>query len=143
MRFCLCLFLVASFAAHAADLSKSTVLEGRLKVQQGKAPVVETKDHQSIILEGDETATKVLNDARLNGYEVQARGHMSGQYRFVVDPSHNHSLLVRDKGKLKLVSYWYDICSIRSFTPGPCVCCQRETALDLLDPDHVHDSDHE
>jgi len=42
---------------------------------------------------------------------------------------------VRQDGKLKLVTYWCDICAIRAYTPGPCVCCQRETTLDLRDPD--------
>jgi hypothetical protein len=37
---------------------------------------------------------------------------------------------------MKLVSYWCDICTIRSYTPGPCVCCQKDTTLDLIDPDH-------
>jgi hypothetical protein len=27
------------------------------------------------------------------------------------------------------------VCNIRAYTPGPCVCCQRETTLDLIDPD--------
>ena len=30
-----------------------------------------------------------------------------------------------------MVSYWCEVCSIRTFTPGVCMCCQDETAVDL------------
>jgi len=29
------------------------------------------------------------------------------------------------------------VCGIRAYTPGPCVCCQAETELDLRDPDNI------
>jgi hypothetical protein len=77
----------------------------------------------------------VLADPRLNGFEVQAKGHLDAG-RFVIDPIHTHSLLVNQAGHLKLVTYWCDVCTIRAYTPGPCVCCQKETTLDLIDPDH-------
>jgi hypothetical protein len=45
------------------------------------------------------------------------------------------AVLVRQGGRLKYVTYWCEVCSIRSYAPGPCWCCQRETTLDLRDPD--------
>ena len=75
-------------------------------------------------------------EAVSNGFEAQAKGQFTAPDRFVVAPSHTHPLLVHAKdGHLKLVSYWCDVCTIRSYTPGPCVCCQKETTLDLIDPD--------
>ena len=34
-----------------------------------------------------------------------------------------------------MVTYWCEVCAIRSYTPGLCVCCRDETTLDLRDPD--------
>jgi hypothetical protein len=32
-----------------------------------------------------------------------------------------------------LVTYYCDVCSIRYYQPGRCVCCQQETRVDLHD----------
>ena len=77
----------------------------------------------------------MLADTRLNGFEIRAKGNLTGPGKFPVDASYKHSLLVRQNGHLKMVTYWCDVCSIRAYTPGPCRCCQRETVLDLRDPD--------
>jgi hypothetical protein len=29
------------------------------------------------------------------------------------------------------------VCSIRAYAPGPCVCCQKDTDLDLRDLDDI------
>jgi hypothetical protein len=133
MRYCLCLF-AAALACFAAE-PQTVSVRGKLTVHEGAPATVETSDHQIVALDGDTVTRKVLNDERLNGFEVEAHGHFTGPGRFTINPTHTHSLLVRQNGKLKLVSYWCDICSIRAYTPGPCVCCQRETNLDLIDPD--------
>jgi hypothetical protein len=126
MRYCLC-FLLAATTLLAAEI------RGKLTVRNGSA-TLETADHKQISLLGDETAQKVLSDQRLNGFEVQARGRFTAPERFEIEPSHTHPLLVHKDGKLKLVSYWCGVCSVRSYTPGPCVCCQEETTLELIDP---------
>jgi len=110
-------------------------LRGKLIVHAGGPATIETPDHQTVKLEGDDTTTKLLGDSRLSGFEVEARGHFIAPGRFRIDPSHTHSLMVRQDGRLKLITYWCDVCSIRAYTPGPCVCCQKETTLDLRDPD--------
>ena len=134
MRFCLCL-LMAAVSVFAADSKSAGHLRGKVKIHPGQSATVETADGQTVALGGDETSQKILQDTRLNGYEIDARGHFTTPGHFQLDPSHTHSMLVRDGGKLKLVTYWCEICAIRSYTPGPCVCCQRETMLDLRDPD--------
>ncbi len=135
MRFCLCLCALA-VASWAADLHPGQPLRGKLSVHQGAPATLETLDHKTVQLDGDDTIQKLLSDDRLNGFDVEARGHFTSPGRFLIDPSYTHSLLVRKDGKLKLITYWCDICHIRAYTPGPCVCCQRETTLDLRDPDH-------
>jgi hypothetical protein len=135
MRFCLCLFAVAALCV-AADSKQSVLVRGKLIVREGQPTVMETAEHKSIKLEGDDGTLKVLGDPRVNGFEAQAKGRFAAPDRFVIDPPHTHPLLVRKDGHLKLVSYWCDICTIRSYTPGPCACCQKDTTLDLIDPNH-------
>lgn len=132
MRFCLCFFAVAALCL-AAD---STIVRGKLIVRDGQPTVLETADRQRIQLDGDDQTKKVLADPRVNGFETQAKGRFTAPDRFVIDPSHTHPMLVKKDGHLKLVSYWCDICTIRSYAPGPCACCQKDTTLDLIDPDH-------
>ena len=119
----------------AADLRPGVVLRGKLRVREGQPATLETADRKLITLEGDDTTSKLLGDGRLSGYEVEARGRFTAPDRFRIDPSHTQSLMVRQDGRLKLITYWCDVCSIRAYTPGPCVCCQRETTVDLRDPD--------
>jgi len=135
MRFCLCLFAVAALCI-AADSKQSVIVRGKLIVRDGQPTVLETEDRKSLKLEGDDTTVKVLADPRINGFEAQAKGRFAAPDRFVIDPTHTHPLLVRKDGQLKLVSYWCDVCTIRSYTPGPCACCQKDTALSLIDPEH-------
>ena len=133
MRACLCI-LAAAFLGAAAE---TQTLDGNLVIAEGQAPLLEAAGHKLIHLDGDETTRSVLTDVRLNGFTVQAKGHFTAPDRFLIDPIHTRAMLVRQGGKLRMVTYWCDICSIRSFTPGPCVCCQRETTLDLRDPDEL------
>ena len=132
MRFCLCLL---AFAALCLGADPTTV-RGKLLVHEGQPTVVQTAEGRKLPLDGDDPTRKVLADPRLNGFEIQAKGKFDSNGRFVIDPIHTHSLLVNQAGHLKLVSYWCDVCTIRAYTPGPCVCCQKETTLDLIDPDH-------
>jgi hypothetical protein len=126
---------MAAATCFAAD-SQTTSVRGKLIVREGNPSAVETPEHQTIELDGDEPTKKVLGDARLNGFEIQAQGKFSTPVRFSLSLAHLRPLLVRDKGQWKLVTYWCEICSIRAFTPGPCACCQRNTELDLRDPEH-------
>jgi len=130
-----CLLALIAGSLFAADPGPGVSLRGKLIVREGKPTTLETAGHQIITLEGDDTTSKLLGDGRLSGFEVEARGRLIAPGRFRIDPSHTHSLMVRQDGRLKLITYWCDVCSIRAYTPGPCVCCQKETTLDLRDPD--------
>lgn len=135
MRFCLCLLAVA-MGCLAADSHTSVTLRGKLLVD-GNSAAIETPDHKRIAVDGDNQTRKVLHDTRLDGFSVEAKGHFTAPDRFLIDPIHTRALLVRKDGALKMITYWCNVCSIRSFTPGPCVCCQRETTIDLRDPDDI------
>jgi hypothetical protein len=138
MRSCLVLFAVAGFCAaglSADGLPHGETLRGTLHVPDKGPATVATADHRTIVLDGDETTRKVLGDRRLNGFSIEGRGHFTSPDRFLLDPSYLRSLLVRQDGKLKLITYFCDVCNIRAYIPGPCACCQRETVLELRDPD--------
>jgi hypothetical protein len=132
MRFCLRLLVLAGSLYFAEP---SVALRGKLTLRGGKPPAIETAEHQLITLDGDGPTRQVLTDQRLNGFDLETKGRFTAPDRFLIDPSHTRAMLVRQDGKLKMVTYWCDICSIRAYTPGLCVCCQRETTLDLRNPD--------
>jgi hypothetical protein len=134
MRCCLLLALGA-FALFAAGSPSPDTLRGKLAIHENAPATVETPDHKTVTLDGDETTLKVLTDRRLNGFQIEAKGKFTAPGKFTIGPSYQHSLLVRQNGKLKMITYWCDVCSIRDYTPGPCRCCQKETILDLRDPD--------
>jgi hypothetical protein len=137
MRVCLYLLVLAAISLHAATPPKNETVRGKLVVNSGEATVVETAEHQRIVLDGDQPTRKVLHDPRVNGFEVEARGHFTAPGQFLVDPQHTRALVVRENGKPKMITYWCDVCYIRAYAPGPCVCCQKDTDLELRDLDDI------
>jgi hypothetical protein len=133
MRYCLWIALFAA-AAWASEMPSHEVLRGKLLVRDGKPAAVETADHKVVELAGDESTGKVLADKRLNGFQVEARGHFTSPAKFAIDPFHERGLVAVDKGKVKVITYYCDVCNIRTYVPGPCACCQKETTLELRDP---------
>jgi hypothetical protein len=134
MRICL---LAAVFAATVALAvpSDTQKVQGKLVVRTGQPPTLETASRRVLTLDGDEPTRGVLNDKRLNGFELEAKGHFVAPDKFLIDPIHMHAILVHKDGHLKYVTYWCDTCGIRTWSPGLCWCCQQETTLDLRDPD--------
>src|ERR1035437_1297233 len=122
MRVCLCLFLLAAISLHAAAPPKSETVRGKLVAGSGEAPALETAEHQRIVLDGDTPTRKVLHDPRVNGFEVEARGHFTAPGKFLIDPQHTRALVVRDGGKLKMITYWCDVCYIRAYARAPRLC---------------------
>ena len=61
--------------------------------------------------------------------EVFGIPSMNGKFR--VDPIHKRNMFVHKEGKRLMISYWCSVCSIRTWQPGSCLCCQDETELDL------------
>jgi hypothetical protein len=118
-----------SFAAPA-----DSVLRGKLVQHDGKPPALETADHRLVPLTGDDATRKVLDDKRIAGMELEVTGHAASGGQFAIDRIETHSMVAIKDGKRYHVTYYCDVCAIRSFTPGLCVCCQQETRLDLIDP---------
>ena len=134
MRGCLILIVVAVLSAAAP---KTETIEGTLIVRAGKSPALETPDHRTIELDGDAPTRKVLHDERIHGMTAQATGHFTAPQKFLIDPQHKRALVVKKHGVAKMITYWCPVCGIRAYTPGPCVCCQDETELDLRNLDEI------
>ncbi|MCU1238187.1 MAG: hypothetical protein JWP63_6154 [Candidatus Solibacter sp.] len=142
MRVCLCLLALAVFSLAAADKpadkpKAAETVHGKLIVRAGQPPAIETPEHQLVQLDGDQPTRKVLHDPRVNGFDVEAHGHFTAPGQFLIDPQHTRSLLVHDHDKLKMITYWCDVCYIRAYAPGPCVCCQKDTEVELRDLDDI------
>jgi hypothetical protein len=88
-----------------------------------------------IALHGDDPTMGVLRDKRLDGVDLEAIGHFESPDRFEVDGIHTRALFVHKDGKRLMITYWCDVCYIRTYTPGVCWCCQKYTDLDLRESD--------
>ena len=84
-----------------------------------------------IELTGDPPTTGVICDARLKDADFEANGRFLSGSTFEIDPIHKRNLFVRRDDRKLMVSYWCPVCSIRTWSPGKCMCCQEETELDL------------
>jgi hypothetical protein len=113
---------------------------GRLIQESGLAPALLVSSGTTIQLAGDEASLAVLRDSRLKDADFEVVGQATAPNRFAVDPIHERALFVYRGGKRLVVTYWCEICSIRTYSPGQCVCCQEDTQLDLRDP-ALKDSD--
>lgn len=121
--------LIAVLRALAAVPGLS--IRGKLVQTGGDKPALEISGQKLIRLQGDQPTMGVLNDKRLAGMELEAIGHFNSPDVFEVDPIHTKALFVHKDGKKLSISYWCDVCYIRTYSPGICVCCQKYTDLDL------------
>jgi hypothetical protein len=124
--------LLLAVPAFAID-TKTASVRGKLV----KGPALQTKDGKQVLLSGDDPTMLVLRDPRLANADFETAGHYSDPQHFDVDPIHTHALFVYQNGKKLMVTYWCDVCYIRTFAPGKCWCCQGDTKLDPVDPDTV------
>jgi hypothetical protein len=128
--------LCASLAVGClAESPAPATVRGTLVQRAGKPPAIEAAGHHAIFLDGDEPTKGVLNDTRMAGFDLEAKGHFTAPDQFLVDPIHTKAMFIHKDGHVKVITYWCDVCSIRTYAPGPCWCCQKETLLDLRDPD--------
>ena len=121
--------LLLSLIALAAFADSST-WRGKLAQPESGPPLLVTSASKQIPLDGDKDTLRVLRDKRLAGMDVEVKGRMEGG-RLIVGPIHTKALHVHRDGKALNITYWCDTCAIRTYTPGICLCCQEETALDL------------
>jgi hypothetical protein len=73
----------------------------------------------------------VLGDARLHDADLEVTGTREAGGTLMIGPIHTRAMKVHRNGKALLITYWCEVCSIRTYAPGICVCCQDETELDL------------
>ena len=118
--------LAGAFRAASHDS-----LRGRLRQLSGNKSALETASGKLVEVRGDEPTTGVLNDRRLAGQDLELIGERKSTDLFLVDPIHTKAMFVHKDGKRYFITYWCDICSIRTYTPGKCWCCQEETRIDL------------
>jgi hypothetical protein len=123
-------FFIPAIGAWAAETSPNAV-RGRLV--EGEPPAVQTAAGRSIPVDGDDQVRGVLRDKRVIGSEFEVVGRMGADGVFRAAPIHENPLFVHRGGKRLYVTYWCDICAIRTRTPGVCWCCQEDTELDLRD----------
>ncbi|MEX2260854.1 MAG: hypothetical protein WD696_02825 [Bryobacteraceae bacterium] len=117
-----------------ADEPKA-VIRGKLIQREGKPPALEIAPGKLISMDGDGPTVGVLKDPRLAGADLEAHGEFKSPELFAVAPIHTKAVFVHKDGKRLMVTYWCDICSIRTYTPGLCWCCQEDTELDLREPE--------
>jgi len=125
--------LSRGFAATTGTAAKESV-RGKLVQRKDKPAIVLTDDGQEITLSGDDDTQKVLHDPRLADVALEAIGHFTAPGQFAVEPIFEKNLFALKNGKRLRITYWCDVCSIRTYSPGTCVCCQKWTGLDLQDP---------
>jgi hypothetical protein len=90
-----------------------------------------TPDGRRIHLTGDASTEGVMKDARVIGNELEVIGTFKSPGEFEIGPIHTKSMYVLKNGKRLFITYWCEVCSIRTYTPGKCWCCQENTELDL------------
>ncbi|MBZ5607119.1 MAG: hypothetical protein LAP38_02590 [Acidobacteriia bacterium] len=109
-------------------------IRGKLTRSADDKPALEV-NHKLIALAGDEDTMLVLNDKRLAGADFEAIGHFTSPDHFEIDGIYARAMYVHKDGQRLLITYWCDVCSIRTYAPGNCVCCQKYTDLDLREHD--------
>ena len=112
----------------AAEGTAQTI---RGKLRTGPKPALSLAEGVTVPLQGDPPTMQVLADGRLNGMDLEVAGRRDGSGPLQVGPIHTRAMKVLREGKALMITYWCEVCSIRTYAPGICVCCQDETALDL------------
>jgi hypothetical protein len=132
----ICAFALAipAFAASSATAGAAAGSEIRGKlVQPASGPVSLDTGSVKIEIKADNDSNSVLHDPRLAPLDIALHGHLIDPTHFQLDPFYQKPIWAVKNGKEMLVTYYCDVCSIRYYTPGRCVCCQQETRVDLHD----------
>ena len=123
--------LVSLLCASTLLLADAPSIGIRGHLEVGPKPVLVLPDNRRIQLQSDEPTMAVLADERLKDADFEVLGHYEAPDRFTVDHIHTRSLYVHKGDKRLMVLYWCDVCYIRTYSPGLCVCCRKYTDLDL------------
>jgi hypothetical protein len=120
--------LLLFLPALHAEASK-TALRGKLVTGAG----IQQAGGKVISLTGEDDAMAVLNDPRVIGSDFEAEGKLRPDGVFEIAPMWQAPLFVHQGGRRLYVTYWCDVCAIRTYTPGICWCCREDTAYDPRD----------
>lgn len=134
------LLLVPAGALTAAEVGTkhappgSVAVRGMLEAPDAESAALRLSDGSLVHLHGDEQTEKVLHDDRLKGLDFEVVGRRGADGSLTALPIHLAALFVYEKGKRLRVTYYCDVCAIRTYSPGICMCCRQETRVDLVDP---------
>lgn len=117
--------------AITAPLGLGATIQGTLGAAQDDAPLLRTQTGGEVRLTGDDDTMAVLRDSRLLKTTIEVSGEYVEDDFFRVGPIHTKSLWVLKDGNRYMVTYWCEVCAIRTYAPGICACCQEETELHL------------
>ncbi len=109
-------------------------ITGRLQPVANGAVSIQTTDGRLVRLDGDTSTKAVLRDPRIVREDFEALGEWKSKDLFQIDPIHLKALFIRRAGRQMVITYWCEVCAIRTYAPGRCACCQEETAFDPRDP---------
>jgi len=121
-------------AALLAGKADGERVRGRLAIEADGTPLLRVADGRVWRLEGDPESVAVLLDERVQAETFEAVGSLAGGHRFRIDPIHKKAMYVIRDGKALVITYWCEVCAIRTYSPGKCQCCQDETAFHPRDP---------
>lgn len=122
-----------AFTAAALCATASLRADDHLRTLKGTLTPdgLRTSDGQIVKLDGDAPTLGVLHDKRVQGMELEITGEPSPNGAIRILPIHKQGMFVLKGDRKLFVTYWCEVCSIRTYTPGVCLCCQDETQLDL------------
>ena len=126
--------LILFLPVAAVRASGQPSVAGRLQAAGNGTVMLKTNGGKLIQLDGDTSTMAVLRDPRVIREQFEALGEWKSSGVFQIDPIHKKALFIRRGGKLLVITYWCAVCAIRTYAPGPCQCCQEETAFDPRDP---------
>ena len=116
-----------AFSMRLVAADRNTTLRGKL-IQPS---TLLTQEGRRIQLAGDASTMGVVNDSRVVGIEFEVIGTFKSPGEFEIGPIHTKSMYVLKNSHRLFITYWCEVCSIRTYTPGKCWCCQEQTELDL------------
>jgi hypothetical protein len=127
--------LAAAVFLAPALFAAEPAISVRGRLETGEQPILALPTGRRIQLHGDDATMGVLADERLKNTDFEVLGHSTAPDRFEAGLITSRSLFVHRDGKSLMITYWCSVCSIRTYTPGPCVCCRKYTDLDLRESD--------
>jgi hypothetical protein len=129
------ILLASAVVLFCSSLYSSTELEGRISVEKGKPPVLESHGNSISLSSDDPMTAGTIQDPRISGKKLRVIGSYRRDGSFQVTDFY----VVHPDGLCRII-YYCQVCHITAFSPGKCICCQQPTELEevpLTDP-RVH-----